>query len=303
LVSDRLETVRLLETINDAAEMGYKVLSFSGGEPFLYDELKTLLSHAKSLGFHTSVTTNGFFLDDRHLDPLGDLIDVLAVSLDGPPDYHNHMRGSNHAFSRLTKGLENIRERKLNFGFIHTLTQSNWEHIEWVFAFAADNGAKLLQIHPLELVGRATSEMTTHMPTDDILERLYLMCFILGSRYQDRMFVQLDVLCRDDILADPDLIYASEELADCEARDPAELLSLIVLQTDGSLVPLSHGFDRRYEVCNIHQQRLRDAWPRYFSDRYTSFRQLCRRVYHDISCGDEASLFNWHELISSYSHL
>jgi MoaA/NifB/PqqE/SkfB family radical SAM enzyme len=41
LVSDRLETARLLEVIDDAAEMGYRVLSFSGGEPFLYDELLT----------------------------------------------------------------------------------------------------------------------------------------------------------------------------------------------------------------------------------------------------------------------
>lgn len=51
-----------------------------------------MLRRARALGMRTTVTTNGYFLDARHLEPLRGSLDVLAISLDGPPEIHNRMR-------------------------------------------------------------------------------------------------------------------------------------------------------------------------------------------------------------------
>ncbi len=85
----------------------------------------------------TSVTTNGTILNKERLDKLKDHLDLLAISLDGPPSIHNEIRGSQDAFDRLLKGLENVKSVGLPIGFIHTLTRENWEHLLWVAEFAA----------------------------------------------------------------------------------------------------------------------------------------------------------------------
>ena len=113
-----LDPALVCSLVSDAARMGYQVVSFSGGEPFLYSGLLEVLQHAKSLGLRTTVTTNGYFLQPRRMEALRDFVDVLAVSLDGPPELHNRLRGSPRAFDRLCAGLKSLRASGMSFGFI-----------------------------------------------------------------------------------------------------------------------------------------------------------------------------------------
>src|SRR5262245_60652412 len=145
-----LDPGTICNVLSDAAAMGYKVVSVSGGEPLIYRGLETVLDHAKAVGLQTTVTTNGFFIGQGQLSRLRGLVDVLAISLDGPPELHNELRGSPQAFERLRGNVENLRNAGIPFGFIHTLTSRNWEHLLWTAEFAAENEAGLLQIHPLE---------------------------------------------------------------------------------------------------------------------------------------------------------
>src|SRR5262249_36380883 len=64
---DQLSTEALTGVIEDAARLGYRVASFSGGEPVLYRGLGTLLALAKSHGLRTTVTTNGMLLDEKRM--------------------------------------------------------------------------------------------------------------------------------------------------------------------------------------------------------------------------------------------
>ncbi|WP_323117818.1 radical SAM protein [Burkholderia alba] len=296
----RLDLATACDAVSDAARMGYRVVSVSGGEPMLYDGLVELLDHAKSLRLLTTVTSNGFFLDAKHLDALRGRVDLLALSLDGPPALHNAMRGSPRAFQRLAAGLANVRRAGIEFGFIHTLTQHTWAHLMWVAAYAARKKAGLLQIHPLELSGRAADTMPGDAPPFDVAGRAYLLAAALSGKYADRMQIQIDLLHRDTIAARPDLVYASDPAAD-ETASPASLLKVIVLQADGTVVPVSHGFDRRYALCNVHEQRLADAWPAYRDDGYRRFTALCRQEFAAIRAGDAPLLMNWHERIVARS--
>ena len=300
LVRLELDVTTVCSAVSDAAEMGYKVVSISGGEPFMYAGLTQVLSHAKSLGMRTTVTTNGYFLQLGRLIAVRDFLDVLAISLDGPPELHNHMRGSPRAFERLATGLPALRDADLRFGFIHTLTQNTWEHLLWVADFAAANGASLLQIHPLELSGRAQDQMRSDAPEEDVLAKAYLLTFAIACKYPD-MGLQCDLLHRNDVLDDPQLIYASElDKAALRSTKAADLLGLIVVEANGIVVPISYGFSRDYQLCNLHEQRLREAWPEYLESRYLTFRQLCRQLFEDLIGLSDSGLFNWYELIVAY---
>src|SRR5271168_4985172 len=60
-VRAELDAFTICRVISDAAAMGYRVVSVSGGEPLMYSALDKVLGHAKSLDMLTTVTTNGFF--------------------------------------------------------------------------------------------------------------------------------------------------------------------------------------------------------------------------------------------------
>jgi MoaA/NifB/PqqE/SkfB family radical SAM enzyme len=225
----------------------------------------------------------------------------MAISLDGPPELHNQIRGNTHAFEQLEAGLENVRHAGIPFGFIHTLTQRNWEHLVWVADFAARNGARLLQIHPLELAGHAESQMNGLEPDVDVLEKVYVMAFVLASKYSDTMKVQLDLLYRDHLRDDPGLVYATEFDGKWDQAIPAQMLGLLVLEADGTIVPVSYGFSRQFKLCNVKEQGLADAWPGYMSKGYPEFRALCRQVWEELSASDAPLLSNWHEVVAARS--
>ena len=113
------------------------------------------------------------------------------------------------------------------------------------------------------------------------------------------MVIQIDLVHRDQALSDPGRLYAAEpgRAAQCAA----DLLSIIVLEPDGALVPVAYGFSRDFLICNIRQQRFADAWPIYAELGYPRFLRLCRDSLAVVATPGGPELFNWHDLIVQQS--
>ena len=292
----------LCTVVSDAADMGYETVAVSGGEPFLYQELAVLLTHAKRCGMRTAVTTNGTLLNIKRLDKLQSCLDILAFSLDGPPDMHNEIRQSPLAFDLLLRGVEHVRNLGLSFGFIHTLTKQSWTHLLWLADFAAQQGASLLQIHPLELSGRAVTSMYNDTLDDDLLARVYLLILALADKYRQSMKLQFDVFSTEKVKQHPELIYAGELDKDPLSLKAADLLGVIVVEEDGTVVPISYGFAKSYALCTLSLQKLSQAWPVYVQQGYPVFRKLCQALFEEIAVQSSLLFLNWHELIVARSH-
>ena len=108
---------------------------------------------------------------------------------------------------------------------------------------------------------------------------------------------------RTHLLDNPELVYASarniESACDVEA---GSLLSVLVLEADGSLVPISYGMSRDLLICNVKQRRFKEAWDDYLRDGYLRFRGLCREVFEELCAPGQPELFNWHEAIVTRSN-
>lgn len=294
---DELDATLLCGALSDAGQAGYNVASFSGGEPLVYKHLRRLLDHAHDCGMVTTVTTNGMLLDRRRLKMLDGGADLVAVSLDGVPASHNKIRASPRAFEEMAARLEGLRATGIPFGFIFTLTQYNLDELEWVADFALGQGASLLQIHPLEDAGRARELMPGERP--DAVESAY--AFVEATRLQelvgDRMVVHLDLINREYLKTDPARVYA-DALADDALSCPfAELVSPLVIEPDGTVVPVQHGFARAYALGDLRTAPLRELMERWRRQRLNRFRRLCRRVYETTTAPADLPFFNWYEVL------
>lgn len=289
----------LARAIGDAAELGYRVVSISGGEPLLYSELPSLLSETRRRGMQTTITTNGMLLDDRRLQLLMGKVDLLAISLDGRPERHNHMRSSSRAFETMYRRLEALRDSGIPFGFLFTLTHENVDDLTWAAAFAADEGARLLQVHPMEEAGRARSALPSRAPTDVDAAVAWLLVHRLSERYTGRLIIHLDFLNRD-ALRGIELQLNAQKAATCsglKARRLADFVSPLVIESDGSVVPLQYGFPREYALGNLNDMAINEMADVWFREARLNWQALCARTTSSLCQPAELPFINWYEFM------
>ena len=257
-----LDAALLRSALTDAAAEGYNVAGFSGGESILVQRAGEGSGACAGVRVQDEpVTSNGMLLDEKHLEVLRGRVDVLAISVDGVPESHNRVRASSRAFDAMVSRLGGVRASGINFGFIFTLTQYNLDELEWVANFAVDQGAKLLQIHPLEDAGRAIEGMAGSRPDERECAYAYFAARRLQKQFAGRLSVQLDLAHRELLRENPAAVFAQE--FDSSELDGAlaELISPLVLETDGTIVPVGYGFAREYRLGSLRDGRLRDFVP------------------------------------------
>ncbi len=279
--------------IDDAADAGYNVLGVSGGEPMMFRPLRTLLLQASERGLVSTVTSNGMLLDARRIDWLRGAVNLLAISLDGRPESHDRMRGHPRAFATMARRLPALREAGISFGFIFTLTQHNLDELLWAAEFALAQGARLLQVHPLEAVGRARGDLAYAVPDDTELSFAVLAVARLKELVGDQLEVQLDVAGRDAMAAAPERVFAHDDWPGAE-RPLAELLSPLIVEPDGTVVPVEYSFGRRFALGNLRQARLPVLAARWRRDTLPAFRALCQSVQRGAVADGEPAVINWY---------
>jgi MoaA/NifB/PqqE/SkfB family radical SAM enzyme len=84
---------------------GHPIITFTGGEPLLHPDMADFVAYAKRYGRFCTLTTNGWVLEKRARELCEAGLDVLVVSVDGPREIHNRVRGGK-SFERLSAGLE-----------------------------------------------------------------------------------------------------------------------------------------------------------------------------------------------------
>jgi radical SAM protein with 4Fe4S-binding SPASM domain len=104
-----LDTLRAV--IDDVAGEGTGVFLW-GGEPFLHRDLMSFVQYVKSKGLYCSINTNGTYLP-REAQRLVDLgVDAIMVSVDGPREVHDRIRGMDGSFQRIEDGVKALRRAR-----------------------------------------------------------------------------------------------------------------------------------------------------------------------------------------------
>jgi Fe-coproporphyrin III synthase len=298
----------LARALNILRAEGFNGMGVSGGEPLLYAELSQLLQHSRALGMLTTVTTNGMLLNAKRARMLKDGATLVAISLDGRPKSHNRTRGHPRAFEHMAAGVCHLKEAGVPFGFIFTLTLYNLDELGWIAEYAVDQGASLLQVHPLEEVGRAQNALPGAAPDNLELARAFVEIARLQQTFNKRLKIQFDVADKMVLLEEPERAYAAELCANTrenlQTMMLSDILTPLVIEADGSIVPLEYNFGRSYQIGNVHAVSLSEdiqAWKR---DVFPQFLNLCRNVHSQLTRTNpsEFPFMNWYSQVLEESH-
>ena len=297
---DTLPLETILQLIADLPGLGFDAVSLSGGEPLMWPGLGPALGAARETGLITALTTNLMPLTRARLAILRAHLDFCAISLDGVPASHDAIRGQRGAFAVMQSRVADLRAAGLRFGFIFTLTETNIDELAWVARFALEQGASLLQVHPLEEAGRAATEMAGARPRELIANAAYLACLRLQEALGDRLPVQLDLAHRGALSREPWRAFGG--VADTDPALPlAEVIDTLVIEADGTVSPVQHGFDRAHVLGN-----LRDAPLPVLASRWRAgggpaqLRARCAAALAQaVAEPHDLPAFNWHEALAA----
>ncbi|MEA3062127.1 MAG: hypothetical protein QOJ94_1908 [Sphingomonadales bacterium] len=233
--------------ISDAWAYGYRVLSVSGGEPLMDPGLWPALAHARALGFQTDLVSNGTLIGEAVAARLAGLADLIAISIDGRPERHDSIRRSPGAFRRAIAGIRRLRAAGVTVGIIHTVRTETLSELRWLIALARDEGAAMLQLHPIEAAGRAAA-LTAE---EGLLEtRLAMLAELIARDGCPGVAVHCDVF--------PVAALQAAPRCNGEARSAtlAELIDPLVVEPDGAVLPWVFGIDRALALGSIAETPL-----------------------------------------------
>ena len=103
---------------------------FSGGEALMHSDLWSLIDLLRERQIRITLLSSGLLLG-RHAASLVKSVDDVIISIDGPPEVHNSIRGVPGAFEIIAAGIASILERDPNFRISArcTVQRSNFRHL------------------------------------------------------------------------------------------------------------------------------------------------------------------------------
>ena len=165
-----------------------------GGEPFMYKEILELISYAKQQKLTVQINTNGLYLKKLAEQVVASGLDDLIISIDGPQEVHDQVRGLPGTFKLVEQGIKAIHEEKKKQGkktpivrVRGTISPYNFEYVYSLVEIAERFGADALSFN------------WTWFTTDQV-----------GKSYQKMMKKLFDIDATtwipyvDDVILDPD---------------------------------------------------------------------------------------------------
>ncbi len=122
-----LPTKKALAAIDQVCNLDVSFFDLSGGEPLLRKDLPALARKASSYGCLVSMNTNGTLLKNVGVSKIADVLDVVVVSLDGPREIHDGIRGVAGTYDKAVEAIKSLRAGGVKVGVNSVVTPWNIE--------------------------------------------------------------------------------------------------------------------------------------------------------------------------------
>lgn len=246
--SRELTTEAWLRAIEKLRKAGVPMLTFTGGEPTLREDLATLIDSAK--WFVTRLNTNGVLLTEELCERLRraslDSVQITLYSADA--ETHNSLVGSAH-FADTVKGIQNALAAGLDVSVNTPLCQKNADYIA-TLSFLHALGVRFVTVSGLICTGTAAP---THKDFDLSADALYEIVS-KAKEYCTENEMEID-------FTSPGLID-KEKLDALGMNVPAcgACLSNMAIAPDGKVIPCQSWLRSGAGLGNILENDWKEIW-------------------------------------------
>jgi radical SAM protein with 4Fe4S-binding SPASM domain len=220
---DELPTETCKGVLDDLAAFKVPAVLFSGGEPLVRPDLFELAAHARGLGLHVVLSTNGTLIDRARAERLKELeFAYVGISLDSAiPAIHDEFRGVQGAFERTMRGFRHCVDVGQKVGLRLTLTRHTCENLDAIFDFLEREGINRACFYHLCPAGRG-KDLAALTPEES---RRAVDTIFTRSRDFARRGVPIEILTVDNHADGPYLYLRMLREGDPRARQVLDMLT------------------------------------------------------------------------------
>ena len=263
-----LSTKQGLNLISQLKDYGVPVILFSGGEPFMRQDLVRLVKAAADSGIRAVISSNGTLITKDMASRLADVgLSYIGVSLDGMEDVNDRFRGVQGAFKKAMDGIQNAMASGIKVGLRFTMNKRNYTEIPGIFDLMEKEGIQRICFYHLVYTGRARDLMAEDLTHEETRKTLDLIMDRTREMIEKKS-LGVEVLTVDNHADGPYLYLRMVKEADPRASDVLELLKMNggnssglgigSINWDGDVYP--DQFWRNHRLGNIIEKNFREIW-------------------------------------------
>lgn len=163
--------------IDDLAAFGAPVFLFSGGEPFIREDLFELGKYAKARGLRTVISTNGTLITDEMARKVKDAgFSYVGISLDGLEVINDKFREQKGAFKKALSGIRNCLKNDVRVGLRFTINKYNFRDVPGIFDLIKAENIPRACFYHLVYSGRGSALINddlTHTEARDTMDLIF----------------------------------------------------------------------------------------------------------------------------------
>ncbi|MEA2576009.1 MAG: hypothetical protein QOH93_3307, partial [Chloroflexia bacterium] len=265
-------------------------------EPLNHVHILDFCREIKQRGFFCSITSNGFMLPKR-AEALVDIgVDELTISVDGPAEVHDAIRGRKSSFAKLYEGIELVNQAKARTGKTLPRVRISFTINDLNFACLRASIEQLALLHPDSINFAHPSYITDEMASRhntiytgeyavarSSLGEMSLESIDLGRleaeiesvRAYSKQVPGMEVTFHPDLKSAEELAryyrQADQYVGGRSCTDPFKMM---MVKTDGTVIP-AHSRCYNYPLGNVQDASLSELWN---NARYTAFRQVLHQA-------------------------
>lgn len=256
-----------------------KIIFFSGGEPFLREDLFKLCQVTKDSGVKILICTNGSLLNKERIKKIREIgIEGIIVSLDSPNEEENDkFRGFKGAYKRAMRTIALCKAWGVDVSLETTVMRLNFNKIEEVVDLAERLGVKRITFKRFRPIGRGRKHkgrlLLTPRENFATLKIIYQKSKELGNK--------LEIKVHDPLYS---LILANKE--DIAAGFPMGCMAGVFwagITPNGDILPCPL---LNIKIGNIKDESLKKVWEKSVVIRKLQERRKnCRFCRYIEVCG------------------
>jgi radical SAM protein with 4Fe4S-binding SPASM domain len=221
--------------------------NITGGEPILRQDIFEVLKKIKGRGFDIYLLSNGTLINRERARLLSNLVKGVQVSIEGPEEIHEMIRGKG-SFSSAMNGVRHLLDEGVTVTLNVTLSDINADYFMKMVELSSSTGIHRLGFSRLVPSGRGKSLLPNMLGKEKVKE-LYEAIISLKIN-------GLDIVSGDPILSQ---MFSNDkkDFGSIATGGCAAGVSGITILQDGTLVPC-----RRLDIPigNIRKDSLREVW-------------------------------------------
>ena len=266
--------IELVKKIMDETSRFYPKtkIGYAFTEPLIYSDLIESLRYANAKNLYTSITTNALTLKQKARDICESGLNDTFISLDGPEEIHNQIRGHKSSFQKALDGIDELlkHSQRPNISIFCVITEWNIGHLKEF----ADYFKKL----PLKQLGFMHTNFTpdfivsnhniiygdkypaTISNTEQIqISRMNLKILLDEIREIKKINYPFELTFSPEIKSEVDLDVFYNHPEKLVGRICNDVYRNIMIKSDGSVIP-AHGRWYNLNIGNIYNNSLKEIW-------------------------------------------